>query len=439
MASTDLDPLFVKGLRLLHSKSKDSTEQLKQLLDEVIAQSKQSAQSKDRIYTSIKVEDSKLHIKKTSREASESSTFSSKYSSEESRERKSEKRQLEKAKQESVEAEAKIPKLEPPQVYSYYPSSPPDLPTLDQYVIKKDEESDSSEENADADDFAMEMGLACVICKSLDVTQGNQLIECQECHSLYHQECHKPPATDDYNDPRRVWYCAKCVKNMKKMATKTQKTTKSGVSASSKESVSQTKSTRSEGSPPAAILPFKRTELKTTISQGNNQTTANKPIGLAGLAANFGGRTASSSLTTSLTTATRGTKAPTAGINQKSHVPFSSATTSKTSSFSSSSNLLSKTTPSSSAFQSSSTTSQSAASSSSQKTSTTTTATKGLGLLSAAVAATATRNTASAPSGNGNSGHKVPSCSPLMSADKRLQIMKKKASKMQERRRLSNK
>ncbi|GFT79626.1 integrator complex subunit 12 [Nephila pilipes] len=337
-------------------------------------------------------------------------------------------------KQENVEVEAKIPKLEPAQGYSYYPSSPPDLPTLDQYVIKKEEESESSEENADADDFAMEMGLACVICKSLDVTQGNQLIECQECHNLYHQECHKPPATDDYNDPRRVWYCAKCLKNMKKVTTKTQKATKSGVTVSSKESVSQSKCTRSEGSPPATILPFKRTELKTTISQGSNQTTTNKPIGLAGLAANFGGRTAASS-TTTLATATRGAKTTSSGSNQKPHVPFSSTTTAKTSSLASSSNPMSKMTSSSTAFQSSSSTSQSTSSSNSSKSST---PTKGLGLLSAAVAATG-RSAASAPSGNGNNSHKVPSCSPLMSADKRLQIMKKKASKMQERRRLSNK
>ncbi|GFY58133.1 integrator complex subunit 12 [Trichonephila inaurata madagascariensis] len=434
MTSAELDPLFVKGLRLLHSKAKDSTEQLKQLLDDVIVQTKQSSHSKERIYTSIKMEgESKIHIKKTLRETSDSSNFSSKVSSEE-RDRKAEKRQLEKLKQENLEVEAKIPKLEPPQGYSYYPSSPPDLPTLDQYVTKKEEESDSSEENADADDFAMEMGLACVICKSLDVTQGNQLIECQECHNLYHQECHKPPATDDYNDPRRVWYCAKCLKNMKKVNTKTQKATKSGVTVSSKESVSQGKCTRSEGSPPAAILPFKRAELKTTISQGNSQTTTNKPIGLAGLAANFGGRTASS--TTTLAATTRGAKATTSGANQKPHVPFSSTTTAKTSSLTSSSNPMSKITSSSTSFQSSSTTSQSVASSNSNKSSTT--ATKGLGLLSAAVAATS-RGAASALSGNGNNSHKVPSCSPLMSADKRLQIMKKKASKMQERRRLSNK
>lgn len=33
---TDLDPMFVKALRLLHSKSKDSADQLKQLLDDVL-------------------------------------------------------------------------------------------------------------------------------------------------------------------------------------------------------------------------------------------------------------------------------------------------------------------------------------------------------------------------------------------------------------------
>ncbi|KAG8189422.1 hypothetical protein JTE90_020236 [Oedothorax gibbosus] len=455
MASTELDPLFVKGLRLLHSKSKDSTDQLKQLLDDVIAQSKQgTAHPKDRLYTSIKVEgESKIHIKKASRETSESSSYSSKYSSEESRERKAEKRHIEKAKQESIEVEAKIPKLEPPQVYSYYPSSP-DLPKLDQYVPKKEDDTDSSEENADADDFAMEMGLACVICKQLDVTQGNQLIECQECHSLYHQECHRPPATDyDYNDPRRVWYCAKCVKNMKKMATKTQKTVKPTVAVSAKEPVSTSKSTRSEGAPPAAVLPFKRSELKPSISsQGNNnQSSTNKPIGLAGLAANFGGgRIATSSSSTTLAPATRGSKATTSAPNQKPAATFTSfaTTSSKTTSIATASSLLSKTTVSSS-YQSNltSSTASSASAAGQKPTTPSSSPMKGLGLLSVAAAtssAATTRSAASAqaPSaaaGGGNGNHKPPSCSPLMSADKRLQIMKKKASKMQERRRLSNK
>lgn len=40
MATLELDPLFVKALRLLHSKNKDSADQLKQLLDDVLAQKK---------------------------------------------------------------------------------------------------------------------------------------------------------------------------------------------------------------------------------------------------------------------------------------------------------------------------------------------------------------------------------------------------------------
>jgi len=38
MASSDLDPVFVKALKLLQSRSKDSYFQLKQMYDEVVAQ-----------------------------------------------------------------------------------------------------------------------------------------------------------------------------------------------------------------------------------------------------------------------------------------------------------------------------------------------------------------------------------------------------------------
>lgn len=38
MAQLELDPLFVKALRLLHSKAKDSAEQLRQLIEDTLAQ-----------------------------------------------------------------------------------------------------------------------------------------------------------------------------------------------------------------------------------------------------------------------------------------------------------------------------------------------------------------------------------------------------------------
>ena len=46
MTSQDLDPVFVKALRLMHSKSKESGDQLRQMLDDLIAQRKGLMQSK---------------------------------------------------------------------------------------------------------------------------------------------------------------------------------------------------------------------------------------------------------------------------------------------------------------------------------------------------------------------------------------------------------
>lgn len=57
-----------------------------------------------------------------------------------------------------------------------------------------------------------------MLCRQMTVTSGNQLVECQECHNLYHQDCHKPQVTDkEVNDPRLVWYCARCTRQMKRM------------------------------------------------------------------------------------------------------------------------------------------------------------------------------------------------------------------------------
>lgn len=61
-----------------------------------------------------------------------------------------------------------------------------------------------------------------LITRQMTVTMGNQLVECQECHNLYHQDCHKPQVTDkEVNDPRLVWYCARCTRQMKRMVRKT--------------------------------------------------------------------------------------------------------------------------------------------------------------------------------------------------------------------------
>ncbi|CAJ0933744.1 unnamed protein product, partial [Ranitomeya imitator] len=156
----------------------------------------------------------------------------------------------------------KKPRLEKPEARSSpvtVPSSK-DIPMTDL----------SNFDETNADDFAMEMGLACVVCRQMTVFSGNQLVECQECHNLYHQDCHKPQVTDkDVNDPRLVWYCARCTRQMKRMAQKNQKPSqKPSPSAASAAMlvVKDTSIIKPEMKPKTdsanTFLAFKRTEVK---------------------------------------------------------------------------------------------------------------------------------------------------------------------------------
>lgn len=56
--------------------------------------------------------------------------------------------------------------------------------------------------------------LMCVICNGMDVAARNRLLECSDCHSLYHQECHRPPVSQQ--DADNTWICQNC-KETKKM------------------------------------------------------------------------------------------------------------------------------------------------------------------------------------------------------------------------------
>ncbi|XP_050532493.1 integrator complex subunit 12 isoform X2 [Daktulosphaira vitifoliae] len=85
-------------------------------------------------------------------------------------------------------------------------SSPPPTITLEQAkadpVINIDSDSDME---TDLEAYS------CFVCKESFVHMGNSLVECLDCHSMYHQNCHSPPITDiNLNDPRIVWYCSNC-------------------------------------------------------------------------------------------------------------------------------------------------------------------------------------------------------------------------------------
>uniref|UniRef100_A0A6B2EDK6 Integrator complex subunit 12 n=1 Tax=Phlebotomus kandelakii TaxID=1109342 RepID=A0A6B2EDK6_9DIPT len=74
-----------------------------------------------------------------------------------------------------------------------------ELETLDEDTIMEDDQLKELEE------------LVCVVCRQVDVSFRNRLVECADCHSLYHQECHKPQISElDANDQENSWICVLC-------------------------------------------------------------------------------------------------------------------------------------------------------------------------------------------------------------------------------------
>uniref|UniRef100_A0A2K6V7N4 Integrator complex subunit 12 n=1 Tax=Saimiri boliviensis boliviensis TaxID=39432 RepID=A0A2K6V7N4_SAIBB len=133
----------------------------------------------------------------------------------------------------------------------------------------------SSFEETSADDFAMEMGLACIVCRQMMVASGNQLVECQECHNLYHRDCHKPQVTDkEANDPHLVWYCARCTRQMKRMKPP-QKPASIVVSVAPAVKDLLVKKPETKLKQETTFLAFKRTEVKTsTVISGNSSSAS---------------------------------------------------------------------------------------------------------------------------------------------------------------------
>ncbi|KAI1887506.1 hypothetical protein AGOR_G00191020 [Albula goreensis] len=302
--SLELDPIFLKGLGYLHSKSRDSAEKLKALLDESLARgSDYSYRTSPKEVESTKVSSTKVSLSKQDPKPKPPSSLSilgsnnGKSSSFEKNKKESEKRPSEKVKVDPGDGvePPKKPRLEKQESRS----SPITVPTSKDlslpYLSSFDETS--------ADDFAMEMGLACVVCRQMTVTSGNQLVECQECHNLYHQDCHKPQVTDkEVNDPRLVWYCARCTRQMKRMAQKTQKPPQkaSPVAVSAAPVVNDTLVKKPEiklkQDTASTFQAFKRAEVKSSAAVSSSPSGSSSSLqsssGLTGWAA-FGAKTSS--------------------------------------------------------------------------------------------------------------------------------------------------
>uniref|UniRef100_A0A336KGM9 Integrator complex subunit 12 n=1 Tax=Culicoides sonorensis TaxID=179676 RepID=A0A336KGM9_CULSO len=204
MATTELDPVLKYGLKLLHSNDNNSAEKLRLAIDEIISQ---------------KYGSSKLL----------SSIISKKYLNEEANAVGSNLIAIKKPK-----------------------------------IIEKKKEIEEPVESVEDEHLKELEDLFCKNCKRMDVSARNRLVECFDCHSLYHQECHVPPISEsDANDQENSWYCSTC---KEKTISKTSSTNSSPAKSCSSTSSSYTKNYESSSSS------SKKSKEKSGNSNSSNAT-----------------------------------------------------------------------------------------------------------------------------------------------------------------------
>jgi len=239
MAAVELDPNFIKALRLLRSKSKDSGAQLRAMLDDAIRQKKGLGPAPRSPSVS----------KQHSRSVSSDRTV------DRDRSEKDKKKDLDRLKKDLSEladkpTDPKRARLDSPALSSSsHTPSPTPPPSRG--------EGDASEGGSEVEFGDLEMNLefdcSCCVCKTFTQESGNKLMECSSCQNLYHQECHNPPVSNhEASDPRLIWNCAKCTKKSvpggkpasvvrEEKKPEKERSSKSSISSSSKRSSSSSR------------------------------------------------------------------------------------------------------------------------------------------------------------------------------------------------------
>ncbi|KAG8228548.1 hypothetical protein J437_LFUL017938 [Ladona fulva] len=348
MTAFELDPIFSLGLKLMHSKSRDSADQLRVILEEV---TKQKYGGSSRLLPSMK----RLAEERFDSKKSGSVEVSSKSSTKSAT-----------TVQQTAHHPVSSTVSSPVSPHSKTEEITASIETLGSSRVLGARHGSDGSDSDDADDLALEIleeDLMCVVCRGMDVGARNRLVECVECHSLYHQECHKPPIQEAHaSDPRRVWTCSACTK-------------------------------------PASHQPTAPVKPSTTVKVGGG-----KPI-------------------SSMTTKKVEIKSPSSSTAPQASSKSGSSSSSSKSSYSSSS---SKSGSSSSSTKASSSSKNAELNSSSK-----------LSTLSSSSASSSGGGGSGSGSSSSSSSTSKASSSKIAHADKRIQIMKKKAAKLQEKRKLS--
>ncbi|KAL4706559.1 hypothetical protein ACJJTC_015757 [Scirpophaga incertulas] len=164
MSSIDFDPSIKLCLKFLHSSAQDSTEQLRLTLDDVIRQTHGNTKTLGNILPKKYLNEEKMCSPRSKHKSERSSNSKT------------------------------VPISQ---------SSP------QQIQIPERENDDGSVMDGELAFDLLEEDLTCAVCRQIAVQAGNRLVECDACHALYHQDCHKPVISD--SDMSTGWQCASCL------------------------------------------------------------------------------------------------------------------------------------------------------------------------------------------------------------------------------------
>lgn len=289
MAAVELDPQFVKALRLLRSKSKDSGAQLRAMLEDAIRQKKGLAPAPPRSPS----------IGKTN-----SRSVSSDRGGE--RSEKEKKKDLDRLKKDLSElvdkpTDPKRARLESPgrSSTSHSPSPPSISPPGE---TRESMEGGSGGSETEYGDLQMNLEFtdcSCCVCKTFTQESSNKLMECSSCQNLYHQECHSPAVSNqEASDPRLIWNCYKCTKK----SSGSEKEREKGGSSSSSSKPRSEKGGSSSGSKGSSGSSSKRSSSssskhKSDSGHGSSKSSGSKSksssVSSSGLAAGSSGGSSS--------------------------------------------------------------------------------------------------------------------------------------------------
>ncbi|KAG4079921.1 hypothetical protein HA402_006233 [Bradysia odoriphaga] len=240
--SADLDPAFRYALKLLHSSSVDSTEKIRNSLDDLI---------KQRHGTSKML----------------ANTLSKKYLAEEC--------SAPGVVQRHRSSDSKASSSNSPQQITVTTADSNSVVTTPIVIsVPDDDDDDDLMEEAHLQEF---QDLNCVVCRRIESSAKNRLIECTDCQSLYHQECHNPQISEsDANENDSTWCCSHCKNKVKSSSVASPAKSSCSTSSSSSSSYHKHVSSKYEPSSAAAVTSKSSSSSSSSKSSSKHKSSSSK-------------------------------------------------------------------------------------------------------------------------------------------------------------------